>query len=223
MRRTARTLATLAALLPLAGCGIGIPETDVIEAGGPATIDVLPARDFRMLLFFLSPDGMLTPVPRVVDDGSARAGGGFREPDGTEEDSGAGDGGSVPLPVRPPTDKTVAALLAGPTATERGAGLSNAPSLPKEARLTVTVSGGVIEAGIDAPLDGMGDLAARQLVCTVAYAEDAWGRPPVRLIGTDGARPSATCDASSVPAPEESDADRPVPTAGAATSPAPGP
>ncbi|MFE7382362.1 hypothetical protein ACFU9F_18555 [Streptomyces zhihengii] len=225
MRRTAaRTLATLAALVPLAGCGIGIPETDVIEAGGPATIDVLPARDYRMLLFFLSPDGRLTPVPRVVDDGFGEN---YRLPDGvgpeTEADSsgGGGSGGQVPLPARPPTEKTVAALLGGPNATEQKSGLRNAPTLPKQAAVTIKVSGGVIDATVKAPLDGVDDLGLRQLVCTIAYAEDAWGRPPVRLTGTDGTRPASDCDTSAVPAPE--DADRPTPTVSPELQPAPGP
>lgn len=225
-RTAARALATLAALVPLAGCGIGIPETDVIEAGGPATIDVLPARDYRMLLFFLSPEGRLTPVPRVVDDGFGEN---YRLPDGSgpeaEADSSGrgGSDGQVPLPARPPTGKTVAALLGGPNATERESGLRNAPTLPEAAAVTVTVSGGVIDAAVDAPLDGVGDLGLRQLVCTIAYAEDAWGRPPVRLTGTDGTRPAAECDTSAAPRPDDAALTDPAPTASPSARPTPSP
>ncbi|MFJ8075110.1 hypothetical protein ACIQ7Q_14555 [Streptomyces sp. NPDC096176] len=211
MRRTLRTAAVLAALLPLTACGIGIQETDVIEAGGPATIDVLPAREVRMLLFFLSPDGVLSPVPRIVEN----EGGAF--------DSGLGGGytrSEAAVPVRPATEKVVAALLAGPNEAERRAGLRNAAGMPAPTVMKkITVSGGVAEAFVPARLAGMPDLAKRQLVCTIAYAESAQGTIQVRLTGVDGALTPAYCDARSAAAPTTT-ADQVVPPP--AVSPAAG-
>ncbi|CAM5723561.1 hypothetical protein SALBM217S_05738 [Streptomyces griseoloalbus] len=65
-RRTAR----LAALLALAGApltGCGIQETAVVEAGRPVVADLLPPREGRVLLFFISPDGELLPAHRIVE------------------------------------------------------------------------------------------------------------------------------------------------------------
>jgi hypothetical protein len=178
----------LAVLLALTGCGI--QRTDVIEAGGPATLDVLPAREHRMMAFLLSPDGLLVPSPRAVD-------------------TGAWDGAVGPqpgtAPEPPSTAKTVAALLAGPNAAETRAGLSNAPSLPDPSTVAGTeVSGGTARLTLDTPLAPLTRTARLQLVCTMAYAESDNGSVPVVLVGTDGARPAETCD---------NGARRPVPTA----------
>ncbi|MEU0372361.1 hypothetical protein ABZ070_19240 [Streptomyces sp. NPDC006283] len=211
MRRTLRTAAVLAALLPLTACGIGIQGTDVIEAGGPATIDVLPAREVRMLLFFLSPEGHLSPVPRVVDQ---RFESGFGGEYTQSEPS---------LPVRPATEKTVAALLAGPNEAERRAGLRNAPGMPAPTAVRkITVSGGVVEAVLPARLSSLPGLAKRQLVCTIAYAESAQGTVQVRLKGADVTLSPAYCDARSAPAPTPgSDRDGPSPTVSPAARTAP--
>ncbi|MEV4681292.1 hypothetical protein [Streptomyces kurssanovii] len=178
MRRRIRAATALAALLALTGCGI--QETDVIEAGGPATLDVLPAREHRMMGFLLSPDGLLVPSPRSVD-------------------TRVWDGGVGPesgtAPKAPSTAKTVAALLAGPNAAEKRAGLSNDPSLPDPSTVVGTeVSGGTARLTLDTPLTPLTGVARQQLVCTVAYAESDNGGVPVVLVGTDGARPAATCD-----------------------------
>ena len=216
MRRAKRTAAVLAALLPLTACGMGIQETDVIEAGGPATIDVLPAREVRMLLFFLSPDGLVAPVPRIVDEWSGAGLDGFGGGDTRSEQA---------APVRPPTEKIVAALLAGPNEAEQQAGLRNAPGLPAPGvPREITVSGGVVEAVVPARLAGLSDLAKRQLVCTIAYAESAQGTLQVRLRGLDGALSAAYCDAASGPAPTTgADPARPSPTVSSAAPPAPRP
>ncbi|MEW2633275.1 hypothetical protein AB0903_16875 [Streptomyces sp. NPDC048389] len=212
MRRTRRTAAVLAALLPLTACGMGIQGTDVIEAGGPATIDVLPAREVRMLLFFLSPDGLLAPVPRIVDGWPGDFGGG-------------GTGPGQAAPVRPSTDKVVGALLAGPNEAERRAGLRNEPGLPAPGvPKQITVSDGVVEVVVPARLAGLSDLARRQLVCTIAYAESAQGTAQVRLKGSDGALPAAYCDAASGPVPTTgADPGGPSPTVSPAAPPAPRP
>jgi hypothetical protein len=178
MRRRTRAATALAALLALTGCGI--QETDVIEAGGPATLDVLPAREHRMMAFLLSPDGLLVPSPRVVD---------------TEAWDGAVGPQSGTAPERPSTAKTVAALLAGPNAAETRAGLRNAPSLPDPSTAAETeVSGGTARLTLDTPLAPLTWTARQQLVCTMAYAESGNGSVPVILVGTDGAQPAETCD-----------------------------
>jgi hypothetical protein len=186
MRARLCATAALAALLPLTACGI--QETDVIEAGGGATVDVLPARQNRMLLFFLSPDGLLMPSPRTVGDSGFE--GGQQGPDPAGE--------AAP----PSTEKTVAALLSGPTPPEKRAGMANEPSLPDaRTRVDVTASGGRVELELAAPLDGLTGRAERQLVCTAAYAQSADGSVPVTLRGTDGTRAPARCDLRPGPDP----------------------
>jgi hypothetical protein len=179
MRARLRAAAALTALLPLTACGI--QETDVIGAGGGATVDVLPAREVRMLLFFLSPDGLLMPSSRIVAGGGFE--GGRQGPDSAEE-------------IAPPsTEETVAALLSGPTPPERRAGMGNEPSLPDPStRVGITASGGRVQLDLAAPLDGLTERAEGQLVCTVAYAESAAGSVPVTLRGTDGTHAPARCD-----------------------------
>ncbi|MDH6224849.1 hypothetical protein [Streptomyces sp. MJP52] len=185
MRARLRAAAALAALLPLTACGI--QETDVIEAGGGATIDVLPARQVGMILFFLSPDGLLMPSSRSADYEGAD--GGQQWPDGT----GA---------AAPSVEETVSALLGGPVPPERSAGMDNDPSLPGPGtRVEVTVSDGSLELHLAAPLDGLSERAERQLVCTAAYAERAAGSAPVALRGTDGTRAPARCDLRPDPEP----------------------
>ncbi|MET7365930.1 hypothetical protein ABZS61_08865 [Streptomyces sp. NPDC005566] len=188
MRERLRTAALLAACLPLAACGI--QETDVIAAGGAATIDVLPARQVRMLLFF-SHDSVLIPVPRTVG-----------ESDFTGDESGQDSNGED---ARPPTEKTIAALLVGPNEAEKRAGMVNEASLPAPgtpARPKVIEDG--VDVTIEAPLDGLTPPAERQLVCTVAFAESTDGTVIVTLRGTDGARTPARCDPRSALVPTAS-------------------
>jgi hypothetical protein len=203
MRRRIRAATALAALLALTGCGI--QETDVIEAGGPATLDVLPAREHRMMAFFLSPDGLLVPSPRVVDTGPGVWDGADGVTIGPERDGANSGPQSGTAPEPPSTAKTVAALLAGPNAAEKRAGLSNEPSLPAPSTVAGTeVSRGTAMLTLDTPLAPLARTARQQLVCTIAYAESDNGGVPVVLVGTDGARPAETCD---------NGARRPAPTA----------
>ncbi|MGO4757678.1 hypothetical protein AB4212_55300, partial [Streptomyces sp. 2MCAF27] len=59
-------LPVVAAVL-LTGCGVR--QSDVIEAGGPATVTVFPAAEQRQIVFFVSSEGRLTPVSgRVFTD-----------------------------------------------------------------------------------------------------------------------------------------------------------
>ncbi|MEU1123833.1 hypothetical protein ABZ371_09685 [Streptomyces sp. NPDC005899] len=189
MRGLLRPAAIVATLVALTGCGI--QETDVIGASGPATIDVLPARQVRMLLFFLSPDGTPVPVPRTVGGDAAGFGEGYVL-EGEEADSAA----------RPSTAKTVAALMAGPREGERRAGLRNDPSLTataSDARIRVSLAGSGAHVVVAAPLGGLAAAARRQLVCTVSYAESADGGIAVTLRGTDGALAPEHCEPWTTP------------------------
>lgn len=200
MRQLLRIAAAATALAALTACGI--QETDVIGANGPATIDVLPARQVRMMLFFLSPDGALMPVPRVVGGGDAT---GFGEDYGGEEESGEGSADAG----RPPTVKVVAALAAGPQEAERRAGLRNDPALAAlHTAVHVSRSGDGVDVAAAAPLSGLSEAARRQLVCTIAFAESTDGTVMVTLRGSDGARAPERCDAWAVPAPSGPSAKR---------------
>ena len=186
MRTCLRPAAAVAAMAALTACGI--QETDVVGASGPATIDVLPARQVRMLLFFLSPDGALLPVPRIVDGGESSDFGG-------EYSSGTDDKADSAEPTRPPTEKTVAALVAGPREAELRAGLRNDPSLTTAAgKVRISLAGDRVDAVVAAPVGGLEEPARRQLVCTIAYAESADGGVLVALRGTDRALAPERCD-----------------------------
>ncbi|BFO18589.1 hypothetical protein SHKM778_49770 [Streptomyces sp. KM77-8] len=67
LRTGAVAVAVVSAGLLLGGCGIR--ETDVIEAGGPATVQTFVDHDYDMLLFFHSADGGITPVIRSMNSG----------------------------------------------------------------------------------------------------------------------------------------------------------
>ncbi|GAB2958611.1 hypothetical protein GCM10023080_018040 [Streptomyces pseudoechinosporeus] len=184
-RRHAAAVA-VAATVPLLG-GCGIQETDVIEAGGPASIQAFFDRDGEMLLFFHSPDGGLSPVIRTTGP-STRFGDGYVEAGPGDENPGDTAG-----PV--PTEKVVSALLAGPRKEDRAAGLGT--SLPA-ARPGGTVevklsSGGKVTTRLPLALEGLNSTALRQLTCTIAYSQDADGQVVVELTGQDGASRSGTC------------------------------
>ncbi|MDQ1010987.1 hypothetical protein QFZ82_005472 [Streptomyces sp. V4I23] len=180
-KRVRAALAGLAAAVSLTACGI--QESDVIEAGGPATVDVLPAREVRMLLFFYSPEGTLMPVSRYT---------------------GEAFGDSAVERTRPSTAKTVAALLNGPNAEEDGYGLRSAVALPALGSAPKVEPGrGTVVVTMAAPVRGLTGPARRQLVCTIAYAEDAEGQTAVTLRGVDGTLDQARCDAGSGPVPTD--------------------
>ncbi|MFD0037545.1 hypothetical protein ACFVIZ_07845 [Streptomyces anulatus] len=182
--RVVGSLVTVGASL-VGGCGI--QESDVIEAGGPATVDAFLNRDNDMLLFFRSPDGGLSPVIRAVrpsagfGDEYIEAGSGDRDPTG---------------PAGPaPTEKVVLALLSGPGKTDRAAGLTSALPLVREgATVAVEVSSdGGIAVRLPLAVQGLNATALHQLTCTIAYNEATDGRGVVTLTGHDGAKRSGTC------------------------------
>ncbi|MFF0738906.1 hypothetical protein ACFYVL_00760 [Streptomyces sp. NPDC004111] len=199
-RRWSLAAGTVTALL-LAGCGIR--ETDVIEAGGPATVGYVPNPGVDALLFFRLPHGELVPVVRPL---------------GT-----FGDGVNN-FRARPAsTEKVLAALLSGPKEAEKAAGISS--SLPlvvaRMDRLRVaggnpgawagTGSGGLsgsgsgsgtgsgdesgeVTVGLPFEFSRLDATAVRQLICTTAYSKNRDGRATVRLKGTDGGTTSGTCE-----------------------------
>ncbi|MFI1481861.1 hypothetical protein [Streptomyces sp. NPDC020747] len=185
-RRASAVAFAVTAAVPLLG-GCGIRETDVIEAGGPASVQAFFDRESEMLLFFRSPDGGLSPVIRTT-----RPSAGFG--DGYEE-SGSGNQNSRGTVGPVPTEKVVLALLAGPRKVDRAAGLGTA--LPK-ARPGGTVkvespSAGRVTTRLPLDLTGLNSTALSQLTCTIAYSQDADGQVVVELTGQDGTSRSGTC------------------------------
>ncbi|MGW2559830.1 hypothetical protein ACWCXB_11400 [Streptomyces sp. NPDC001514] len=179
MRRLPVTGAALAALASAALTGCGIQESDVIEAGGPATVQVFPHSRDGTVLFFRTPQGEPAPVIRPLKE---------LLKEGAEDPGGPGG----------PTAAAVVALFDGPRADERAAGLTDGlPALgPGDpvVRAMPPERGGV-EVTLPVALGSLDDLALRQLVCTIAFSEDAEGLTPVHLRGDDGALGQANCDA----------------------------
>ncbi|WP_405907487.1 hypothetical protein [Streptomyces sp. NBC_00828] len=180
---SAVALAVAAAVPLLAGCGI--QETDVIEAGGPASFQAFFDREYEMLLFFRSPDGGLSPVIRSTGSpaGSSAEFFGYELP-GSEDTAG---------PVT--TDQVVLALLDGPRAEDRTAGLSTAlPAARPGGTVEVEPApGGRVTTHLPFPLKGLNTTALRQLTCTIAYSQDPDGQVVVELTGQDGTSRSGTC------------------------------
>ncbi|MFD4022605.1 hypothetical protein ACFWRV_03680 [Streptomyces sp. NPDC058576] len=185
-RRGLATTVVAAAGAALAG-GCGIQDSDVIEAGGPATVEAFLSRDADMLLFFRSPDGALSPVIREVRP-SAGFGEEYIEP-GADERDPSGPAGPAS------TEKVVLALLSGPRETDRAAGLTTAlPPVRQGGTIRVEVSSdGAVTARLPLAVRGLDATARRQLTCTIAYNQTTDGRGVVTLTGDDGAERSGTC------------------------------
>ncbi|MFJ2740275.1 hypothetical protein ACIO3O_11455 [Streptomyces sp. NPDC087440] len=181
LRRRAPAAGALAALL-LAGCGIR--ETDVIEAGGPATVDSYAQHGVDALLFFRQPSGELAPVLRPM----GRLGSSAEH--------------FEPQPAA--ADKILTALIAGPNRTERAAGFTSAlPAARTPDRFSVAGPGSGAGEGpradditVSLPfgVDELDPTGVRQLICTAAYGEEREGRSNVVLTGTDGKVTEGTCD-----------------------------
>ena len=182
-RRTG-VAAVVSAVLLLGGCGIR--ETDVIEAGGPATVQTFVDHDYDMLLFFHSSDGGITPVIRSMNAGVEY---------GPEGGPIAGIDPVTVDTVPVPTEKVILALLHGPDEQDRAAGLGTSVP-PAASGRTIRVeeaAGDGVEAEVPVAVDGLDRTALRQLICTIAYSHDADGRATVRLTGVDGASASGIC------------------------------
>lgn len=185
MRRAA--VLTVAAAVPLLGA-CGIRDTDVIEAGAPASVQAFFDRDYEMLLFFRAPDGSVRPVIRTPGSADGVVDGYAVGPEaGNEARSGL---------VR--TEDVVAALLAGPREEDSAAGLTTAlPTPDPGATVQITTTGdNTVTARLPFPLKTLDPTAVRQLTCTIAYNRDADGGTVVRLRGKDGASATATCTPS---------------------------
>ncbi|MES5823306.1 hypothetical protein [Streptomyces sp. RG80] len=197
MRRRLRVVSlAVAAAVPLLG-GCGIQESDVIEAGGPASVQAFLNREYDMLLFFRSPDGGLSPVIRTTGP-SAGLGGEY-------EVSGSGDqnAGDPEGPV--PTEKVVLALLNGPGELDRAAGLSTAlPGIGRGGSVAVEpTSDGRVTARVPLALGELDSTALRQLTCTIAYSQDPDGQVVVELRGQDSVTRSDTCGLARVATPSD--------------------
>ncbi|MFJ5724655.1 hypothetical protein [Streptomyces sp. NPDC093149] len=196
--------------VPLVGCGI--QETAVIEAGRPVVADLLPPREERLLLFFLSPDDELLPVPRIVEaprqNGTAGSAGSDDASSHLDESPGRdGLGGSSPpgagMSESPSPLAAVAALLAGPDKAERRAGLHNAASLSRAASAAdrIAVGDRTVEVMLRLRVRGLTAAARDQIVCTAAFAAHAQGAVSVTLVGQDGRLAPADCPVRPVRVP----------------------
>ncbi|MET9536657.1 hypothetical protein ABZY16_03975 [Streptomyces sp. NPDC006553] len=209
-RRRAAAGALLALLMSPALSGCGIQKSDVVEAGGAATLHVgPPLLEERIVLYFVGPDGRSMPVIRGL---------GLPYPETTSPTGGSGE--HVPTDVFGPgyeisrddlrrggivTDKILAMLLAGPRENERAAGITtDLPAAKGETPTMLQDSKGNASTGSPArpliwvrtpfPVKKLSEAAVRQLVCTTAYAEDPEGLVEVSLSGPDGTLPTARCD-----------------------------
>lgn len=161
----------LGALLPvlLLATGCGIRATDVVEAGEPATVEVAPAGQHGVLVYFVSSSSAsrLMPVVRPVVppegvDGAARADNGL-------------SGASAALYL----------LFEGPTRSERDTGLRS--ELPTgRMRATVELSSDGVKVTISMPVTGLSEAARQQLICTAAGAGTADRTEVVTVLGTEG-------------------------------------
>ncbi|MCX2179655.1 hypothetical protein KV205_03785 [Streptomyces sp. SKN60] len=186
-------LLSLACLPVLAGCGI--QGSDVVEAGGPAPVTVQPTASPRVVLFFTGKDGRLMMVLRSV--------GFFPDP---ASSAGTGRGVDPTFPAdgsdRIAADKVLTALLEGPAAEERAAGLTTRLSFHGrgEPHLTLPVPNGPrqLSLRVAVRVRDLDPVAVQQLVCTAAYAEgEKFGTGiPVVVSGTDGALPATSCEVS---------------------------
>ncbi|MEV5015705.1 hypothetical protein ACIGW1_02605 [Streptomyces sp. NPDC053780] len=185
--RTARRALPLllAALLPLAGCGI--PETGVVEAGEPATgvlqpgvapspsqAQPTPVPVAAVPLYFVD-DGALAPVTRTVPS--------------------ATDPGTIVL-----------MLLKGPDDQERSRGLTTELPLTAAAP-TVRVDGASVTVLLPRGTSSLSGTAVDQLACTVAAArlrqDPALDRAQVTVEQPGGrlsGRSSDDCPAGAEPA-----------------------
>ncbi|WP_318211018.1 MULTISPECIES: hypothetical protein [unclassified Streptomyces] len=212
-RRRTAAVALLALLTPPALAGCGIQKSDVVEAGGAATLHVQPVPEDRLVLYFVGPDGRSMPVTRDLDhpgpevtsppeDSGEHT---PTDPFGPDYEISRDDlrrGGIV-------TDKILAMLLAGPGANEAAAGITTALPGPKagsptmlqatEGPLPANPSTGtparrLIWVRAPFPVKKLPEAGVRQLVCTTAYAEHPAGLVEVSLSGPDGILPTARCD-----------------------------
>ncbi|MFB6839271.1 hypothetical protein [Streptomyces sp. NPDC056361] len=192
-RRTAvAALLAPLALLALAGCGI--QRSDVVEAGGAATVAVYPAPGTtRVVLYFLGPDGR--PLPTVRDLGKLSDQ--WTSPEHAIRGGVGMESGSA-VPVA--TDKVLAMLLAGPNAPEASVGMTSGlprrgstPHAVVDEAAGLTDGRSLLRLSAPFPVGDLTDEAVQQLVCTAAFSEDPGGMVEVVLSGPDGSLPVTRC------------------------------
>ncbi|MFE6714676.1 hypothetical protein [Streptomyces sp. NPDC057695] len=194
-RRRRMAAALLALLLPAAVAGCGIQKSDVVEAGGAATVKAQPPPGDRVVLYFVDADGRSMPVARGLGvpgpgDGSPTD---FFGPDyEISRDAMA-------------TDKILAMLVAGPRPYEVAAGITTdlpaadagSPTVLQDSTgdpATGTRTRRLVWVRTPFPVKKLSEAGVHQLVCTTAYAEDDAGLVDVSLSGPDGILPTARCD-----------------------------
>ncbi|MGW5775412.1 hypothetical protein [Streptomyces sp. NPDC003863] len=201
MRRGTAAVAGLLGTVLLAACGI--QQSDVVEAGGAATVAVAPAPEFRMVLYFLGPDGRPAPVVREVGQPNPEAtfASGGSEWAQDLKARGVGSGRAQEAHgIRVSTDDVLAALLSGPAGSDVAAGLTTGLPRSEKPPHAEQVKGlnpegrGIVRLRSPFPVMGLSDAAVQQLVCTTAYAEDGGGMVDVTLMGVDGTRPATRCE-----------------------------
>ncbi|CAM5248313.1 hypothetical protein STANM309S_05303 [Streptomyces tanashiensis] len=201
-RRT--VAAALLGMVSLAACGI--QKSDVVEAGGAATVAVYPAPEFRMVLYFLGPDGRPAPVVRDIGQPVPDTTSPWDET-GTDpkhrESQGLGSGQvNQERGTRVVTDKVLAALVAGPAGADKAAGLTTGlPGWKKPPVAEAVEEAGptpqgrrIVRLRSPYPVMELSDAAVQQLVCTTAYAEDGGGMVEVTLTSVDGTLPATRCE-----------------------------
>jgi hypothetical protein len=131
-RRVSAVAFAVAAVVPLLG-GCGIQETDVIEAGGPASVQAFFDREYEMLLFLRSPDGGLSPVIRTTKP-SAGFGGEYDEPGSGDENAGDQNAGDqTPATRRDPYRRRRSSWRCSPVPGRRTGPRAWAPPSPRPA------------------------------------------------------------------------------------------
>ncbi|MEU6389425.1 hypothetical protein [Streptomyces sp. NPDC046939] len=158
-RRRAQALGTAALALGLAGCGV--PPSEVVEVGEPAT-GMSPAA----MVYFLAADD---PSDHLTDPVSGVPSSAPRAADGPGSLRG------VPRPAAAtgtdPVSYAVRQLLAGPTAAEARTLTTALPRLKDPSRLGVeTGASGTVVVRLPPGSDRPSATGLRQLACTVARA-----------------------------------------------------
>ncbi|MEV0745682.1 hypothetical protein AB0I75_10790 [Streptomyces sp. NPDC050273] len=170
----------LGALLPLTllAAGCGIRATEVVEAGEPAILQVAPAGQLGMVLYFVSSSTASRVMPVV------------RYAEWAENGSGSG----LPYGEKPPAGaaKALGLLFAGPNRAERDAGLRS--ELPdRRIKIGVELSAQGVRVALNTQVTGLSESARQQLFCTAAQARTADRGEAVTVTGTDGVIGPARC------------------------------
>ncbi|MFB6782741.1 hypothetical protein ACFCX0_36610 [Streptomyces sp. NPDC056352] len=205
LRWTAPALGLAALALSLAGCGV--PPSEVIDVGKPAT-GMSPATE----VYFLTGDTGTSQSPKAHSPGTSSpdGDGGMAAADPSvaggatpRTATGAGSLHAVPRPAASGTDPVsyaVRQLVAGPTAVE-AAGLTTAlPPVMHPSRITVETGrhADTVVIRFPAGTDRLTEPALRQLACTAARAHRAAERSAG---GETGTRSSAVPAPATVPVP----------------------